>query len=109
MEDVSPNVMLAHPDNRSKLGVNPFNAHRTGGHIKKVGAHIGLLTKAACFEMSPADPMRSMQIEFNKRLVLQSDGMLAPVSGGERFLSVSCGHTAQFYKAALASCRTRRC
>ena len=32
--------------------------------------------------------------------------MLAPVNGSERFMSVSCGHTAQFCKAAIASCKT---
>ena len=106
MDDVSPKLMLVHPDNRSKLGVNAFNAHRTGAHIHKVGADVEQLKKATCFEMCPTEPLRSVQVDFNDRLVRLSDGMLAPVNGSERFLSVSCGHTASFCKAALASCKT---
>ena len=106
LEDVSPKLFLVHPDNRSKLGVNPYNAHRVGANIKKVGADLVLLKKATCFEISPMIPMKLKQFQFNRSLVKQSGGMLAPVSGTERFLSVACGHTVQFCKAALAGCVT---
>ena len=106
LEDVSPKYFLVHPDNRSKLGVNPYNAHRTGAYIKKVGADLVLLKKATAFEISPMIPMKMKQFEFNRKLVQNSCGLLAPVSGTERFVSVSCGHTVQFCKAALAGCVT---
>lgn len=106
VQEVSPSLILVHPDNRSKLGVNPFNAHRVGAYIKRVGGDLRLLAGATAFELSALEPLRSQQVAFNKRLVERSSGMLAPVSGGERYLSVGCGHTAQFAKAVLAQCRT---
>jgi hypothetical protein len=106
VENVSPNLVLVHPDNRSKLGVNPHNCHRTGAYIHRVGADLELLKKATAFEINPMDPVRSTQLDFNRKLVEQSHGMLAKVTGSERYVSVGCGHTTQFCKAALASCRT---
>lgn len=34
------------------------------------------------------------------------EGLLAPLNGSERYLSVACGHTAAFFRAALHACRT---
>lgn len=106
VDEVNPTLLLVHPDNRSKLGVNAFNAHRVGAYIKRVGADPQELKKATAFELCPLEPKRSQQIEFNRVLVDRSSGMLAPLSGGERYLSVGCGHTGQFAKAAGASCPT---
>lgn len=104
--DVHPSLFMVHPMNRSKLGVNPFNAHRLGARIKKVGADFQELSKATAFEAMPVEPQRSSQVAFNQALVDRSSGMLAPLNGGERYLTVGCGHTVQFCKAALSSCRT---
>ena len=106
VEDIDPDMMLVHPDNRSKLGVNPFNAHRVGAYIHRVGADMELLTKATCSELSPIEATRKRQIDFNHQLVSSSAGMLAPVSGAERYVSLGCGHTAQFIKAVRANCTT---
>ena len=35
LEDVSPKCFLVHPDNRSKLGVNPYNSPLHGGIYQK--------------------------------------------------------------------------
>ena len=78
VEDIDPDMMLVHPDNRSKLGVNPFNAHRVGAYIHRVGADMELLTKATCSELSPIEATRKRQIDFNHQLVSSSAGMLAP-------------------------------
>ena len=106
VENVPSGLLMVHPDNRSKLGVNAFNVHRVGRYIKRVGADLNELRKATAFELCPIDPKRSVQLDFNQQLVDKSAGMLAPLSGGERYLSVACGHTAQFAKATAASCRT---
>jgi len=103
---IAPTDLLVHPDNRAKLGVNPHNAHRTGAYIKKMGADLDLLKKATAFEVCPYEPKKSEQLGFNRKLVAQSNGLLAPVSGTERFLTVGCGHTAAFCKAAMAGCTT---
>ena len=111
VDEVNPSLLMVHPDNRSKLGVNAFNAHRVGAYIKRVGADMQELKKATAFELCALEPKRSEQIEFNRALVERSSGMLAPLNGGERYLSVGCGHTGQFAKAipcpAPGQARTR--
>ena len=36
--DVLPDQVLCHPCNRSGLGINPHNAHRTGAKVQSIGA-----------------------------------------------------------------------
>jgi hypothetical protein len=54
----------------------------------------------------PLQPKKKEQIAFNEALVNNASEMLAPVNGQEKFLSVSCGHTAAFCKAANHGCKT---
>ena len=65
-----------------------------------------LLRTATAFELCGVEPQRSEQVRFNQALVDASGGLLAPVTGAERYLTVSCGHTVQFAKSVSASCRT---
>ena len=104
--NISPQEFLVHPYNRSRLGVNAFTSHRNGAKIKRVGADLAELSKATAFELMPVDPGRSAQLSFNESLVKKSNGLLAPINAGERYLTVSCSHTVQFCKAVMASCRT---
>jgi hypothetical protein len=104
--ELAPSVLMVHPENRSKLGVNPFNAHKVGAYIKRVGADFKELGNAVAFEVCALSDEKAKQVAFNQRLTQHSGGMLAPLDGSERFLTVSCGHTSQFCKAVLANCRT---
>jgi hypothetical protein len=106
VEHVCCTDLGVHPENRAKLGVNAFNCHRVGSYVKQVGADFAELANATAFELSPVPHVREKQLGFNKKLVEHSGGMLAPMTGGERYLTVSCGHTAAFCKAVLAGCRT---
>jgi hypothetical protein len=45
--------LLTHPKNRSSLLLNPYDAHRNGSMIKRVGARMAELHGAVCIEMSP--------------------------------------------------------
>ena len=47
-----------------------------------------------------------MQIRANEQIVAASGGMLAPVSGSERMVSVGTGHTTAFCRAANHGCST---
>ena len=38
--ELHSSMLLVHPENRAKLGVNPHNAHRVGASIKSVGADL---------------------------------------------------------------------
>ena len=103
---IHPNQMLCHPSNRGKLGLNAAMAHRLILRIKTVGGDKRELARAVCWQLSTDPSKRDAQLVFNKELVSRSDGLLAPVVGTERFVSVSCGHTAAGCKAVIARCRT---
>ena len=96
--------ILCHPGNRSKTGLNGYNAHQNGDRIVKAGFTQSELNKAAVFEMSIFEPQRSEQINANKRFVHMAGGMLAPPWGKEKYMSVGTGHFIAFVRAALAGC-----
>ena len=98
--------VMVHPSNRSGMGVNAYEVHMKLLAILKVGADVDLLQKATAFEMAPTGPARSVQVQFNEGLVKSSLGLLAPLTGDERLLSVACSHTTAGFRAAKANCRT---
>jgi hypothetical protein len=99
-------TMMVHPANRGGLGINHFNAHQVGFKIHKLGADMSQLKQACCMEMHPPGAARDQEVACNQGLVDKSAGMLAPVNGQERYVSLSTGHTAAFCKAAKGRCVT---
>jgi len=97
---------IIHPSNRSGLGVNAYNVHRVGAMLRQIGVDPAELEKAVAFERMPTDPMKSSQVTFTQKLISSSKGMLAPMTGAERFCTVGTGHTTQFFKAMKAACST---
>ncbi len=105
---IGPWSLLCHPENRNKLGVNPHNCHANGKKIHMTGADRTLLVQACCVEMPPATSDRySTTIAFNKRLVETSNGLLAPVSETEKYLTLGTSHTSAFCKAAIHACKSK--
>ena len=98
-------VVLCHPANRGGLGLHGRNAHANGARVHAVGANIDELHGAWAVEMSGDARKRAEQIRFNERQVELSDGMLAPVTGRERYISLGCGHMTAFCRAANYGCR----
>ena len=88
------------------LGVNPHDAHEIIAKVKRIGADIEHLRKATAFELSPFPEEQQAQRNFNVKLVERSGGLLAPISGEERLLTVACSHFSQGCRAALAGCKT---
>ena len=101
-----PSVMLVHDKNRGGLGLNWNEVHGNGKKIIKIGADLDLLQQSVCFELPTEPKKRDIKIEFNKQLVKSSCEMLAPLSGKERFCSVSTGHTVAFCRATSGRCIT---
>ena len=106
VQSICSDKMLVHPSNRGGLGLSHHNAHKSGSDICKVGENMDLLHSATCMELAVAEESKAKQLKFNRDLVGRSKGLLAPVNGGERFLSLANGHTAAFCKAVLATCTT---
>jgi hypothetical protein len=105
-DTINVSNMLVHPANRGGLMINHHNAHKTGFKIHKLGADLTQLEQACCIEMHPIGPARDHEVALNKGLVEKSAGMLAEVSGSERFISLGNSHCAAFCKAANARCIT---
>ena len=80
--------------------------HHKGAKIVKCGASMDQLIGSVCFEMHPNEVTRAKQIQFNKDLEASSSGLMCPLTGGERYLTVSSTHTSQFCKALLHGCQT---
>jgi len=101
--EVDPKLFLPHKNNRGGLLLSPHNVHRNAAKILASGANMANLTNALCVEMPAAGPARAAHIQKNNSLIQRSSGLLAPISGGERYLSLGCGHTVAFCKAAQIS------
>jgi hypothetical protein len=95
-----------HPANRGGLGINAFNAHRTGASIKSIGVDPDELSKAVAFENMPMEPAKSHQRVVNEKLIEGAKGMLSKLTGREKVCSVGTGHCTAFFRAAKAGCRT---
>ena len=98
--DVPPQFFLTHKDNRNGLMINPLMVHEKGADILSIGADRKQLSTAIAVELAPFGPSRSSHIAANKKLVYNSNKLLAPVSGQELYLSLGCSHTVAFCKVA---------
>ncbi|CAE7274592.1 unnamed protein product [Symbiodinium sp. CCMP2592] len=99
-------AMLVHPKNRGGLMVQPHDAHANGRVMLEAGLRRELLEAGSvCFEMSSDAALRESQYVANERVVAAAEGMLAPVTRTERFLTVAGSHTAAFLKATVTGAR----
>ena len=88
VKEVHPRFFLVHIANRDYLMMNPKNAHVRGAQIKASGADLGQLTNAYCIELPESGKRRDEHIEKNRTLIKQAEGLLAPVNGRERYVTV---------------------
>jgi hypothetical protein len=102
-----PEAFLVHPSNRGGLMLNHFDVHDKGNTMLKIGVQLSKLVESVAFEISNDPIKRAHQLARNKDLVAASNGMLAPVTGAERFLTVGTSHTMAFCKAVNANCSTK--
>jgi len=99
--------LMVHPMNRNGLGVNAFQVHAVGLRVHRLGWMNSEFTdKAFVFEVAREHTPRAVQLNFNQALVNRSNGLIAPLNGREKYLTVGSGHCSQFIKAALAQCRS---
>ena len=102
IDKVAPKHFLTHPKNRGGLMLSPHNVHRNAARIHQAGADRSQLTNAVCIEIAPSGNMRDEQLSKNRALIDRSAGLLAPINGSERYLTLGCGHTVAFCKTAAA-------
>jgi len=103
LTEVHTKYFLVHLSNRGGLLLSPKNSHKNGADIKRGGADLELLNNSYCFELSASGPRREAHLKANKALVDRSEGLVAEVTGIERFVTAGCGHTTQFVKTTDAN------
>ncbi len=115
LQSVLCKYFLVHEENRGKLMLSPHNVHRNAVRIHLVGGGMTQLTNAVCIELAPSGARREKQLVANKKLVDRAGGLLAEVSGEERYITVGCGHTAAFLqdcsygrRADARACHSKR-
>ena len=92
-------AFVVHQKNRSGTLVNPHGTHSNGLQIAQAGADINML-HSVCTELHPDNDKKKAAIADFKALCSEPPYM-APVTGAERYASLSSGHTSQFVKAIL--------
>ena len=102
-----PDMLVVHPQNRAGVMVNAWNVHQKGVLALKVGWSFKKLEESYCMEISHNPEKKRKVLADMERVVLASDGMLAPVSGNEKYQSLSASHMSQFCKAVSAGCVTQ--
>ena len=102
---VPPALMLVHCQNRAGKMVNSFDVHEKGYQALKVGWSLEKLGQSYCFELPQSLEDRDRQVKAMKLLVDSSEGRLAPLTGAERFVSVSSSHMSQFCRSVGAGCQ----
>ena len=80
--------------------ISPRLIDRNAAKIKAAGAKLKNLVNAIAFELPNSRPLRAEHIRKNADLVRGAGGLLAPVSGMERYITLGCSHTAAFCKTA---------
>jgi hypothetical protein len=101
-----PDEVMVHMSNRGTLGLNGHNCHKNLSEIHRVGCDPSELKGAYCMECAPYEPKRQEQFDFNKRVIAQSKGLLAPLTGREDSMSIGCGHFTGGVRAISHGCRT---
>lgn len=106
-QKIHPRLMLIHPKNRGCSGINIFNAHKNLMNIFKVGCDLDLLKQACACDMAPQGSQEhAIQVAVNQKWASASNGMMALVTGEERFISLAASHTYAAFRAADAGCKT---
>jgi hypothetical protein len=106
VDSINAELFLTHKANRGGLLLSPHNVHRNAARIKSCGADVKQLTNALCMELATSGKTRDDHLEKNSKLIGRAAGLLAPITGSERYLTLGCGHTAAFCKQAAVQGRT---
>lgn len=98
--------LLVHPQNRGGMGLQVFSMHAKGQRILQCGCDLSLLGGSTCIELNPDPIKRQAQCKMMQSLHAAHPEYVAPVSGHERYMSLSSSHVSQFFKAMLHGCKS---
>ena len=96
VEPVNLSDLACHPSNRGGAMLNHHDVHRKGATVIKTGCDLSKLTEACCTEFSKKPEKKDEQLQMNVDLIKRSHGMLAPLNGWERKLTLATSHIVAF-------------
>ena len=105
-EGVKSDELMVSSYNRGGLGVNAHDVHRQLLTIMNGGADPEKLLDATSHELAQSGPERERELEFNRKLIANSKGMLAPLTHKERLCTLGCGHFNQGVRGTKAGVKT---
>lgn len=105
---VTADQFLIHEKNRSNLMLNPSKSHHVGEQIHFAGADPRQLDAAFAFELAKEPARRAHQLKKNGDLIARSNGLVSPINGKERFVTVGTSHFTQFVKQAMRGGKTTK-
>jgi hypothetical protein len=101
-------TVVVHPKNRGGTGINHHDVHSRGVAVNLgIGWDASETSSATAFEMSSIPEIKAQQISFNQAIVNGADGLLPPMNGSERLLSVGFSHTSYFMRCAVNKMPTK--
>jgi hypothetical protein len=86
--------------------LNYQRVHLNARTIHFGGADLAQLGNSFCIELALSGDHRKKNLQKNRDLVKRSGGLIADINDSERYLSLGCGHTVAFCKAAVAGTKT---
>ena len=104
----APAVFAVHPKNRGGLMLGPNDSQVKGAKMLSIGVKLDKLTDAVAMEMSSDPAMRQQQVSKNQALINVAGGLLAPMNGKERYLTLGMSHITAFCKAVMAGAKTQQ-
>ena len=105
-DSLAPTLFLCHWVNRGTLMLNPKRMHGNGKKIHLGGADLSQLVNSYCIELALSGEHRKLNLQKNADLVKRAKGLIAVINLTERYLSLGCGHTVGFSKAAMSGTKT---
>ena len=86
--------------------VNAYNAHKKGHDILEAGVKPDLLPpNSLAVEVALDSKIKETQFKLNRKMVADSNGLLAPIRGDERFLTLANSHFVQWARAMDNGCK----
>ena len=105
-QDLVPEFVAPHPQNRSGDGVNPDKAHKLGMKIVSLGFSAKRASDATCIE-APLDPARNAQFHKSANdIAALSNGLCPAWQSSPKFYSVGGSNTNLFFRAVASGAPT---
>ena len=105
-QDLIPEFVAPHPQNRSGDGVNPDKAHKLGQKIVALGYSVKRASDATCFEAPTDKPRNAWMCKGANDIAALSGGLCPNWQAAPKFYSVGGSNTSLFFRAVANRART---